>query len=493
MIEPPQSDAQSEYRQKWTVWLLCAVATLDGADFQLLPASFRALEADLGIPIARLAMLSMAQGVAYSVAAPFWGNLADNGISRRLLILCGMLAWGVFTIILSGISHFGGMLTLRILNGCALGLITPIAQSLVADVSPRAERGKNFGIIEFGNRTIGQVVGIVFVTSLSNRQVWGMAGWRVAYFCVGAVSLLLTPIIFYFLTEVPRAYKPDKISLLHEFKSFWGYLSIRSFQAILVQGLFGTIPWSAMSFGTMYLQYAGLEDSMAAAAFSMYALAGGFGCILGGKIGDFLSVRFPDYGRPMTAMISVMLGIPIVVALFHVLPPSASMTPWYFILLLALGLLSSWCATGCNKPVFLDIVPAEKQASVMSWEKCLESTSGQLIGPPIVSLLAVSVFGYRTSTQQVSQMDSVTRLMNARALGQALVYMTIFPWVLCFFAYTRLLFTYSGDIVEDHEKLGLVGNDHKFTYTQQVQPEITPQAGDQTDSARRKDQSNGVP
>jgi len=445
---------ESKHQMQTTMTLLVVVATLDGADFQLLPASFRALESDLGFGLRDLSLLAVGQGVAQGISGPFWGNLADNGVSRRYLIFYGMLSWAILTALLASITHFQTILILRILNGCALGLLTPLAQSLVADLSQKAERGYNFGWIEFGNRTLGQVIGIIFVTSVSEKRIWGMAGWRFAYCTIAFFSLLLAPVVLTLLSDPPRRYKPESIGLMNEVKCFCGYLTIPTFRAIALQGIFGTIPAAALAFGTMYLQYCGLPDATAAICFAMYPVGSGFGCLLGGSIGDRMAIWSPQHGRALTAEASVSLGMPIIVLIFLAVPRTP-LAPIFGALFLTLGLVASWCPTGCNKPVFLDVVPGDHQASVMSWEKAIETTSGQLMGPSIVSNLALMVFGYQSAAESVSYMSAEQRMNNASSLGKALVAATLVPWAICLMCYVRLHWTYQID-VDAAEALPLV-------------------------------------
>ncbi|CAE8631148.1 unnamed protein product, partial [Polarella glacialis] len=55
-----------------TLALLCVVAAIEGADMQLLPATFHALEADLGFSPALLGKMSLAQSLLQSLTSPVW-------------------------------------------------------------------------------------------------------------------------------------------------------------------------------------------------------------------------------------------------------------------------------------------------------------------------------------------------------------------------------------------------------------------------------------
>lgn len=80
-------------------------STLDGCDDQLLPATFRALERDLGFHPSLLGYITLSQTLCLSLLCPFWGYLADRH-SRKWLLAFGTTAWGVTTTLLGLVSDF---------------------------------------------------------------------------------------------------------------------------------------------------------------------------------------------------------------------------------------------------------------------------------------------------------------------------------------------------------------------------------------------------
>jgi len=429
------------------LWLLCGLSMIDGMDIQLLPSAFRALEADLGMSTTMLASLVVCRALAFAVTGPFWGNLIDNGYPRKYMLCPCLLCWGFCTIVFALVSDFHVMAVLRVLNGASLGLLLPITQSIVSDTSALRERGHNFGMVEFSNKALGQVFATLLVTSMSNMLTFGIAGWRTAFVGVGLLSLALAWACNIYMEENrPRPYTPENVGVVTELRKFFSYFKISTFTVIVVQGMFGTIPVAAMNFAPMYFQYLGLADWEAGAAFCMFVLGGGFGGLLGGAIGDKLAEFSENHGRPMTAQLSVFLGIPLVYLAFTV-SPSAGKTVWIIgALMFALGLLSQWCAAGCNKPIFLQIVPLASQGSAMAWDGCVEQASGHIIGPMAVGLIAGNMLGYTTTLGQISTMDPEVSAENAAALGSALAFSTVLPWCICFLLYSLLHFTYKHDI-----------------------------------------------
>jgi MFS family permease len=441
-------------RQDANLWLLCALAAIDGMDMQLLPASFRALEASLGMGPFMLAALVACQDVAFSVSGPFWASLSDNGFSRKVLLVTGAAGWGFLTLLLSVVSNFPMMIALRILNGACLGLLIPISQSMVADMPQVKERGYNFGWLDLCNKAVGQMTATLVVTSVSNKIILGIEGWRLAFASVALLSFAVAALVSIYMEESPRQWNPEGVGVLIELKKFVSYFKIRTFVVIVLQGMVGTIPWAALAFSTMYFQYLGMLDWQAAVASAACIFGSGLGSLLGGIIGDRLSDFSESHGRPLTAQLSVFLGIPIVLAIFTLNPPADSSFQSILPLMFVLGVVSSWCSSGCNRPVFCEIVPAKNRASFMAWEFCLEHTCGHIVGPVAVSLISKKMFHYAVERQQVSAMTPAARATNAHALGGAIAFSTTLPWIMCFLLYGLLHCTYKYDLppVDLHQK-----------------------------------------
>lgn len=90
----------------------------------------------------------------------------------------------------------------------------------------------------------------------------------------------------------------------------------------------------------------------------VFQLGNAKGAFLGGWLGDAASRWSPNHGRILVAQASVAAGLPMIAALLKGLPAAAGVAfPPYFVTLWAMGLLISWSATGCNNPVFADVVP----------------------------------------------------------------------------------------------------------------------------------------
>merc|ERR1712039_643209 len=87
----------------------------------------------------------------------------------------------------------------------------------------------------------------------------------------------------------------------------------------------------------------------------------------------------------------------------------------------------------------MGIVPANDRASVMAWDGTIESLSGTLLGLPMVTMLAHTMFGFDDHDLRTGVHSA-----NARALGHAAAVMICGPavvsllcWLLMHWSYPR--------------------------------------------------------
>jgi len=220
------------------------------------------------------------------------------------------------------------------------------------------------------------------------------------------------------------------------------FLSIPTFCVMIMQGIFGTIPWTVMGNMMLYFQLSGIDDGKASALTSEQPIAGAVGNLLGGIIADALALKCGYHGRPLSAQITVALGIPLIWLIFGGVPVGSAGFCVYFALIAAFGLLGSWAQSGTNFPILSEIVPASSRSRVMAWECALENSIANLLGPPVVTLLATKAFGYTFSDKDADGKD----LASAAALGKAMQATICIPWVITLGAYTLLHWSYPRDV-----------------------------------------------
>lgn len=88
-----------------------------------------------------------------------------------------------------------------------------------------------------------------------------------------------------------------------------------------VQGIVGSIPWSAMVYLTLYFQLMGMTDFAASLQMSLLLGSTAVGGLLGGWVGDKAAARYPDHGRLIICQFSVAVGIPFSIIVTKVYSP----------------------------------------------------------------------------------------------------------------------------------------------------------------------------
>jgi len=218
-----------------------------------------------------------------------------------------------------------------------------------------------------------------------------------------------------------------------------------TFCAIVTQGCFGAVPGNAMSYQTLFFQVGGIRSGQAAALQACQMGVSAIGRLLGGRVGDALARRWPKHGRPLTAQISVACGVPLAACIFLRSPPAFGAFPYYLLLVILMGLSTTWCSAGVNRPILSEIVGADRRSSIMAWQSALEGTFSAIFGNVAVGILAEDVFGYNLQSAR-SKLGSMADEGNRHALGTALLLTTSIPWMVCFIFYSLLHWSYSRDL-----------------------------------------------
>lgn len=447
VVEDRKESEVDKYPSYQMMFLLCAVSALEGADTALLPAAMMALQRDVGLKFTDLAYLNVAQMVCTNLAAPLWGILADRGtLSRRNILIIGSLGQGAVTVLLSFITVMGPLIFLRALNGIMLSALRPISNGIIADTTSSAQQGKIFGRVQ-ASLMLGMFVTTLTAVPMANKQIWNLDGWRVAFVLIGSLSVVVAGLLVWLFKE-PRRPECDESAkkgvraVLEEMLTLMSFFRMPTFGVMIMQGIFGTIPWTVMGNMTLYLQLSGQNDTSAAVLSATSTVAGLFGNLLGGMVSDALTRRFALHGRPLNAQITVAIGIPIIYLIFMGIPAGEGSFIVYFALIAGFGLFGSWAQAGTNFPVLSSIVPATSRSKVMAWECALENSIANALGPPVVAFLATNCFGYTFGEEERSGKS----IASAEALGQAMTVVIVFPWIICFLAYSLLHWSYPRDI-----------------------------------------------
>ncbi|XP_037494907.1 uncharacterized protein LOC105628061 isoform X2 [Jatropha curcas] len=341
----------------------------------------------------------------------------------------------------------------RGLNGIGLAIVIPAIQSLVADSTKEGNRGTAFGWLQLtGN--IGSIVGGLCSVLIATTSFMGIPGWRIAFHLVGIISVVVGILIRLFAND-PRFSETDKISKDETFKSYISefndlikeaklVMKIPSFQILVAQGVFGSFPWSALSFTPMWLELIGFSHEKTAFLMTLFTIGGCLGSLFGGIMGDILANHYPNSGRIILSQISAGSTIPLAAVLLLVLPYDPSTSFIHGLVLFIMGFCTSWNAPATNNPIFAEIVPDKSRTSIYALDSSFESVLASF-APPLVGILAQHIYGYKIPKASLDTVKVETDRENAASLAKALQTAISIPMAVCSFTYSFLYCTYPRD------------------------------------------------
>ena len=173
--------------ERFIIFLVAAVQFVNILDFMMVMPLGPDFARGLGIPTARLGLVSGSYAGAAAIAGFLGASVLDRFDRRKALAVAmfGLVAGTAAGAFAQGLTT---MIVARVVAGAFGGPATSLALSIVADVVPPARRGRAMGTV-MGSFSIASIAGVPVGLQLS---VW--FGWRVPFLAVaglGVVILLL--------------------------------------------------------------------------------------------------------------------------------------------------------------------------------------------------------------------------------------------------------------------------------------------------------------
>ncbi|KAI3768068.1 hypothetical protein L2E82_18500 [Cichorium intybus] len=426
---------------------------MERADENLLPSVYKEVSEAFNAGPSDLGYLTFIRNFVQGLASPMAGILVLT-YDRPTVLAMGTLCWALSTGAVGGSHYFSQVAFWRAVNGIGLAIVIPALQSFIADTYSDSVRGTGFGFLNLVGM-VGGIGGGVVATIMAGHEFLGVPGWRCAFVLMAALSCLIGFLVFLFVVDPKRLtyndrdgveYYIERNELLEHGRdsnsgSIWAeswtamkaVMKVQTFQIIVLQGLVGSLPWTAMVFFTMWFELIGFDHKQAATLLSLFGAGCSFGSLLGGIIADRLSLIYPHTGRIMCAQFSAIMGIPYTFFLLRVIPQSVDSYLIYAITLLFMGLTISWNGTAANAPMFAEVVPAKHRTMIYAFDRAFEGSFSSFAAP-MVGILAERIYGY--DPKSVDPTAGSTR--EALALSKGLFSMMAVPFGLCCLFYTPL-------------------------------------------------------
>lgn len=135
--------------------------------------------------------------ISRTIVTPVFGRLSDRS-GRKPFICIGLFAYALISFGFIWANSVSQLVLIRLVHGVAGGMILPIAQAYVGDISPEGEEGKWMGYSNaafFSGFGFGPLMGGVLTEYL---------GMDIAFVSMGGLNLLAFFIAVFFLPEISR-------------------------------------------------------------------------------------------------------------------------------------------------------------------------------------------------------------------------------------------------------------------------------------------------
>ncbi|ERN17569.1 hypothetical protein AMTR_s00059p00134890 [Amborella trichopoda] len=428
---------------------------MERADENLLPAVYKEVSDAFNAGPTELGYLTFIRNFVQALASPIAGILVLH-YDRPTILSMGTLFWALSTAAVGVSQEFRQVAFWRAINGVGLAIVIPALQSFIADSYLDGVRGRGFGLLNLVG-SIGGIGGGVVATVMAGHDYWGITGWRCAFIMMALLSLLIGFLVFLFVVDprnlasghVENAERMDFIEKsIPVSPSTWedswmamkSVMKVHTFRIVVLQGIVGSLPWTAMVFFTMWFELIGFNHKSSAALLSLFAVGCALGNLLGGVIADRISHLYPDSGRVMCAQFSAFMGIPFSWFLLTIIPQSQSSFFIFAVTLLLMGLTISWCATCANNPIFAEVVPPKHRTMIYAFDRAFEG-SFSAFAAPAVGMLSEKLYGYNPKSVKLGSGS----VQEAFALSRGLFAMMAVPFGLCCLFYTPLHLTFKRD------------------------------------------------
>ncbi|RWR95689.1 Major facilitator superfamily [Cinnamomum micranthum f. kanehirae] len=452
---PAEMKARKVFGVSLSLILINLASIMERADENLLPSVYKEVSEAFSAGPTELGYLTFIRNFVQALASPLAGILVLH-YDRPTVLAMGTACWALSTAAVGASQHFLQVAFWRAVNGFGLAIVIPALQSFIADSYLDGVRGTGFGVLSLVG-SVGGIGGGVLATVMAGQEFGGIPGWRCAFIMMALLSLLIGFLVFMFVVDPRRTHhvtgdgaessdlieKGNAVSPIlwsDSWMAMKAVMRVQTFRIIVLQGIVGSLPWTAMVFFTMWFELIGFNHNSSAALLSLFAIGCAMGSFLGGFIADQMSRVFPHTGRVMCAQFSAFMGIPFSWFLLTVIPQSVNSWFTFGTTLFLMGLTISWCATCANNPMFAEVVPVKHRTMIYAFDRAFEGSFSSFAAP-IVGVLSEKIYGYDPKMANLASGSP----REAFALSRGLLSMMAVPFGLCCLFYTPLYATFRRD------------------------------------------------
>jgi MFS transporter, Spinster family, sphingosine-1-phosphate transporter len=353
-----------------------------------------------------------------TILFPIWGYLYDRYARAKLLALASFI-WGITTWFSALAPNYRTFLVTRASTGIDDSSY-PGLYSLVADYFGPNLRGKIYGLLQLA-QPMGYLIGLIMALMVAPL----IGGWRQAFYITGSLGFVVALFIYFGIQEMPRGQAEPEFENNPEMQTFrfsWDEAKLifkkRTMWFVFLQGFAGVFPWNVITF--FFFGYLmsdrGYDSNSVLFTMAPVILILASGYFLGGLLGDAAFKR-TSKGRIMVSSAGVILGA---FFLFLAMRTPVEDKTTFFIFMCLTAIFMPLSSPNVTATVY-DITVPEIRSTAQAVEYFIENI-GAVSAPAIAGALSV-----------------------AYGRGNAILWICVIAWVLCFFFYLGALFTIDQD------------------------------------------------
>jgi MFS family permease len=386
----------SPLRAWMVVGLLMVAYTSSFIDRQIMSLLVDPIRADLGISDTQFSLLAgLAFSIFYSVMGLPLGWVADR-MSRRMLIIVGMIAWSVMTALCGLATSFLALFIARMGVGIGEAALSPAAYSLISDHFPPERRARAISAYAMGpylGSGLALIIGGQVIEAASGLGavtlplVGELAPWQLVFLAVGLPGIPIALLFLLVREPVRRGLAPQGSDTeLLPFIKARRTLFLLLFLGFSVFGIAGIsyLVWIP----AVFIRVHGWTAGDIGVAYGLILLCTSVpGVYIGGWVSDRLLTR-GHVDAPVRVAVWVMLALVPLVFITPLLPDARWVIASLAVVSLLFGMLNGLPGTSLQS-----VVPNQLRGQIVAAYFLIGTMMSLGIGPTIVAFVSDTVLG----------------------------------------------------------------------------------------------------
>ena len=290
---------------KRAIGILSFAQCIDFANPQILNSMYPAIQTVLRLGDSALGWLTAIKRGVEITSVVFWGFVADR-FGRRDVLAGSTLLGGLAAIATGFAPGAASFFVLTMMINLGTAAMEGQVNSVLSDYYRLGERGKAFGLMR-GFAYSGLILGLASMSVMADTMP--RLGWRIAYWAFGALGLVASATIRFFMVDPPRGRTEETLSSLDEetlgaSASFDIRTALSQFRipTILVDALnlvfLGFPKIMLVNFTvTFFVKVRGISEGQAILITLLGLMGFIIGSMSGGFVGDRVGRRFGERAR----------------------------------------------------------------------------------------------------------------------------------------------------------------------------------------------------